>query len=86
MRENNYMRKKNNSDMEDKNNEEIKKELFDELEKAIIDLNVAQENYNMASGELIDYYSYQIKAAQAKYDYLLKSLKKLNVSKFEKII
>lgn len=85
MREN-QMKKKNNSGINAINKEEAKKELFDELEKAIIDLNVAQENYNMASGELIDYYSYQIKAAQAKYDYLLKSVKKLNVSKFEKII
>lgn len=80
------MKKKNNSGINATNKEEAKKELFDELEKAIMDLNVAQENYNMASGELIDYYSYQIKAAQAKYDYLLKSVKKLNVSKFEKII
>ena len=71
------MKKKNNSGINAINKEEAKKELFDELEKAIMDLNVAQENYNMASGELIDYYSYQIKAAQAKYDYLLK---------FEKII
>ena len=85
MREN-QMKKKNNSVINAINKEEAKKELFDELEKAIMDLNVAQENYNMASGELIDYYSYQIKAAQAKYDYLLKSVKKLNVSKFEKII
>ncbi len=85
MREN-QMKKKNNSGINAINKEEAKKELFDELEKAIMDLNVAQENYNMASGELIDYYSYQIKAAQAKYDYLLKSVKKLNVSKFEKII
>ena len=80
------MKKKNNSGINAINKEEAKKELFDELEKAIMDLNVAQENYNMASGELIDYYSYQIKAPQAKYDYLLKSVKKLNVSKFEKII
>lgn len=80
------MKKKNNSGINAINKEEAKKELFDELEKAIMDLNVAQENYNMASDELIDYYSYQIKAAQAKYDYLLKSVKKLNVSKFEKII
>lgn len=85
MREN-QMKKKNNSGINAINKEEAKKELFDELEKAIMDLNVAQENYNMASDELIDYYSYQIKAAQAKYDYLLKSVKKLNVSKFEKII
>ena len=85
MREN-QTKKKNNSGINAINKEEAKKELFDELEKAIMDLNVAQENYNMASGELIDYYSYQIKAAQAKYDYLLKSVKKLNVSKFEKII
>lgn len=71
-----------------KNKEKINNsdELFSELEKAIIELNVAHENYDSASGELIDYYSYQIKAAQTKYDYLLKLIKQLNISKFEKII
>ncbi len=72
--------KDNFNEIEDRN------ELFSELEKAIIELNAAHENYDSASGELIDYYSYQIKAVQTKYDYLLKLIKQLNISKFEKII
>ncbi len=65
---------------------EIKEQLFSELEKAILELNTAHENYNSASGKLIDYYSYQIKAAQTKYDYLLKLTKEMNLSKFQKIV
>ncbi|MBQ9267136.1 MAG: DUF2508 family protein [Clostridia bacterium] len=66
--------------------EEMKAELLGELERAILDLNVALENYNSAAPELVDYYSYQIKAMQAKYDYLLKLTKDMNLSKFKKII
>ena len=70
----------------DKENEIAKYELFSELEKAILELNVALDNYNSAPYELVDYYSYRIKAAQAKYDYLLKLTKDMNMSKFQKII
>ena len=66
--------------------EDVREEIFQELEKAVLELNIAHENYNIASGELIDYYSYQIKAAQTKYDYLLKLTKEMNLSKFKKIV
>lgn len=35
----------------------------------------ATKNYEFAEGDLIDYYSYQIKANKSKLDYLLKSAK-----------
>lgn len=35
----------------------------------------ATNNYEFAEGDLIDYYSYQIKANKSKLDYLLKSAK-----------
>lgn len=36
----------------------------------------ANNNYEFADGDLIDYYLYQIKATQSKYNYLLKKAKK----------
>ncbi|MCI8620352.1 MAG: DUF2508 family protein [Clostridia bacterium] len=39
------------------------------------DLIMANHNYEFADGDLIDYYLYQIKATQAKYNYLLKKAK-----------
>lgn len=39
------------------------------------DLITANNNYEFADGDLIDYYLYQIKATQAKYNYLLKKAK-----------
>jgi hypothetical protein len=56
---------------------EIKSELVKSIKTAIKELDMAHENYNFASGDLIDYYSYQIKAAQAKFDYFLKRLKQI---------
>ena len=39
------------------------------------DLINANNNYEFADGDLIDYYLYQIKATQSKYNYLLKKAK-----------
>lgn len=39
------------------------------------DLVNANNNYEYADGDLIDYYLYQIKATQSKYNYLLKKAK-----------
>ena len=38
-------------------------------------LKIAHQNFEYANGDLIDYYSYQIKSEQAKIDYLLKQAK-----------
>lgn len=72
--------------IKDKTEEEIKKELITSINNVILELNFAHENYDNAVGELIDYYSYQIKAYQSKYDYLLKTIKKMGISQFKKIV
>ncbi len=54
-----------------------------DLIKSIIktreDLSNANKNYEFAEGELIDYYLYQIKATQSKYNYLLRKAKKVGL-------
>ncbi len=56
---------------------ELEKE--SELIKSIIktreELKMANKNFEFAEYELIDYYTYQIKANQAKLDYLIKLAK-----------
>ena len=50
-----------------------------ELLKSILatkrELVVANKNFESAEDELVDYYSYQIKASKAKLDYLIKQVK-----------
>ena len=43
------------------------------------DLITANNNYEFADDELIDYYLYQIKATQSKYNYLLKKAKQSGI-------
>ena len=74
------------ADIKDKSECEIKKELISSINNVILELNLAHQNYDSASGELIDYYLYQIKAFQSKYDYLIKIVKEMNLNKFEKVI
>ena len=40
------------------------------------ELEIANRNFDIAEDELIDYYSYQIKANKAKLSYLIKEAKK----------
>ena len=63
-------------------NEDIKIAFFYELEQAKNDLDIALQSFDSAPMDLVDYYSYRIKAAEAKYDYLLKRSKDMNISKF----
>ena len=43
------------------------------------DLIAANNNYEFADDDLIDYYLYQIKATQSKYNYLLKKAKQAGI-------
>lgn len=43
------------------------------------DLITANNNYEFAEGDLVDYYLYQIKAMQSKYNYLLKKAKETRI-------
>ncbi len=55
-----------------------------ELLKSILatkrELGVANRNFETAESELVDYYSYQIKASKAKLDYLIKQVKQKGIS------
>ena len=54
-------------------------ELIISILKTKRELNVARQNFEYAQGDLIDYYSYQIKANQSKLDYLIKLAKKKGI-------
>ncbi len=60
----------------DKSNEEKEIELMVSIIKTKKELEVANLNFEYAQEDLIDYYTYQIKAMRAKFDYLLKKAKK----------
>ena len=61
-----------------------KKQKETELLKSIIatkqELIVANKNFDGAEEDLIDYYSYQIKANKAKLNYLIKQVKQKNIA------
>lgn len=59
---------------EDKN-----EELINSLRKVKLELEVARNNFEYAEDELVDYFTYQIKANQAKMDYLLGKIKKRGI-------
>ena len=59
----------------DKSNEEKEVELMVSIIKTKKELEVANLNFEYAQEDLIDYYTYQIKAMRAKFDYLVKKAK-----------
>ena len=58
----------------------IDAELVECILKTKNELNIASKNFEQAEGDLIDYYSYQIKANKAKLDYLIKEVKQKGFS------
>ena len=62
--------------IEEITDEEKEIELMVSIIKVKKELEQANNNFEYAEGDLIDYYTYQIKANRAKYDYLLKKAKK----------
>ena len=61
------------------NEEERNAQLLQSIFKAQKELRQSHLNFDTAENELIDFYSYQIKANQAKLDYLTKLAKSLNL-------
>lgn len=59
----------------EKTDKEKDREIIQSIMKTKMELDVATRNYEDAEDELIDYYSYQIKANQAKLDYLVRKAK-----------
>lgn len=70
IKENNFFNKKENT-----SNSELIKSIIKTRE----DLAIANRNFEFAEGELIDYYLYQIKATQSKYNYLLRKAKQVGL-------
>ena len=68
------------TNVQEKSEEEKDLELVKSIIKSKLALDAAGKNYEYAEEDLIDYYSYQIKAEQAKLDYLLKKVKKRAIS------
>ena len=65
--------------VKDKTEEEKKVELLVSIYKAKKELDEANHNFEYAEGDLIDYYTYKMKATRAKLDYFLKKAKKLGI-------
>ena len=59
----------------EKTEQEKEVELMLSIIKTKKELEVANLNFEYAQEDLIDYYTYQIKATRAKYDYLVKKAK-----------
>ncbi len=64
----------------DKNEEEKDEEILESLKQVKDTLTNMHNNMQFASSDLIDYYTYQIKAEEAKYSYLLKEAKKRDLN------
>jgi len=64
----------------EKSEEEKEIELMVSIMKAKKELDEATKNFEYAGGDLIDYYTYQIKATRAKFDYLVKQAKQKGVA------
>ncbi len=55
------------------------RELIQSLVRTKMELQTATKNFEQAEEELIDYYTYQIKANKSKLDYLVKKAKKRRI-------
>lgn len=64
----------------DKNNEEKEIELLISIIKEKNELEQANRNFEYAEGDLIDYYTYKMKASRSKLDYLIKKAKERQMS------
>ena len=65
----------------EKSKEEQKEYLIKSIIETRKNLDIAHKNFEFADSDLIDFYTYQIKANQAKLDYLTKLAKKLDLKK-----
>lgn len=65
--------------IKDKSEREKRLELIVSIIKTKNDLEIANNNYEYAEGNLIDYFLYEIKANQAKLDYLLNRAKEAGI-------
>ena len=54
-----------------------KKELISSINNVILEMENSYNNYDLATGKMIDFYAYDIKAKEARYNYLREQLEKL---------
>ena len=66
--------------IEDKTEVEKDKELIQAIKDIKKSLTNMYNNLQYADSDLIDYYTYQIKAEEAKYNYLIKQAKKKKIN------
>ena len=67
---------KENSQIMEKNESQKDEELLQSIKYVKTTLGNMYNNLQFADSDLIDYYTYQIKAEEAKYNYLIKQAKK----------
>ena len=70
---------KEGKEIKDKTENEKRMELILSVIKTKKDLENARNNYEFAEDNLIDYYLYEIKANQAKLDFLLNTAKEKGI-------
>ncbi|MBQ2696564.1 MAG: DUF2508 family protein [Clostridia bacterium] len=76
-----WFRSRLEKNQEEKQDRLRKEEFFAELSRARKDLQAAHTNYNFAQEPaLLEYYIYEIKAAETRLNYYLKLAKKDNLS------
>lgn len=63
----------------EKNEDEKNYELLQNIRDVKNNLQNMHNNMQFADSDLIDYYTYQIKAEEAKYNYLIKQAKKKKI-------
>ena len=80
MQENNFEREIQSAELVELTEQEKELELMLNIIKVKNELDVANSNFEYAQDDLIDYYTYQIKANRAKFDYLVKKAKNLGLS------
>lgn len=66
----------------EKTEEEKDEELINSIKNVKKNLRDMYNNLHYADSDLIDYYTYQIKAEEAKYNYLIKQAKKKKITFF----
>ena len=64
----------------EKTEKEKERELIISIIKSKNELEIAMKNFEYAEEDLIDYYTYQIKATRAKFDYLVKKAKNKGIA------
>ena len=66
--------------IKDKTDKERREELVRSILNAKEELNQINKNFDYADSDMIDYYTYEIKANQSKLDYLVRFAKSKGIS------